>query len=196
MDVDQEEKARALAGPGRDEASLGIAASQPEHDTGAQRWGASGGGGRCRHGGSATQVAETSLQGGQRRLTGWAGTKAAGARSANGRREKHIQVSQEQAPVLDHATQDVMRSMVKVVLRHEAEIQRLKTDVGYMVFIDTSGLGNTAPSSIHGRELVREVCPGHRQDAAEARSVPLHDGDPEDKGRGSHAARGPPCKGA
>ncbi|CAE7689836.1 unnamed protein product, partial [Symbiodinium necroappetens] len=39
--------------------------------------------------------------------------------------------------VLDQATQDVMRSMVKVVLRHEAEIQRIKTDVGYMVFIGT-----------------------------------------------------------
>ena len=43
--------------------------------------------------------------------------------------------------MLDRATQDVMKSMVKVVIRHEAEIQRLKTDVGYMVFIDTSGLG-------------------------------------------------------
>ena len=34
-----------------------------------------------------------------------------------------------------------MRGMVRVVLRHEAEIQRLKTDIGYMAFIDTSGLG-------------------------------------------------------
>ncbi|CAE7423843.1 unnamed protein product, partial [Symbiodinium microadriaticum] len=55
--------------------------------------------------------------------------------------EQPAKTGQEPQMVLDQATQDVMRSMVKVVLRHEAEIQRIKTDVGYMVFIDTSGLG-------------------------------------------------------
>ncbi|CAE7467604.1 unnamed protein product [Symbiodinium sp. KB8] len=39
------------------------------------------------------------------------------------------------------ATQDLMSQMVRAMLRHEAEIQRLKQDLGYMVFIDTSGLG-------------------------------------------------------
>ena len=36
---------------------------------------------------------------------------------------------------------DLMSHMVRAMLRHEAEIQRLKQDLGYMVFIDTSGLG-------------------------------------------------------
>ena len=44
-------------------------------------------------------------------------------------------------PQLDQATQDLMSHMVRAMLRHEAEIQRLKQDLGYMVFIDTSGLG-------------------------------------------------------
>ena len=47
----------------------------------------------------------------------------------------------DQAAQLDRPTQDLMKNMVRVVLRHEAEIQRLKQDIGYMVFIDTSGLG-------------------------------------------------------
>ncbi|CAE7464094.1 unnamed protein product, partial [Symbiodinium necroappetens] len=39
-------------------------------------------------------------------------------------------------PQLDQATQDLMSHMVRAMLRHEAEIQRLKQDLGYMVFID------------------------------------------------------------
>lgn len=49
--------------------------------------------------------------------------------------------SGDQAPVMDQATQDLLKNMVRVVLRHETEIQRFKQDVGFMVFIDTSGLG-------------------------------------------------------
>ena len=178
------------AGPGRDAASPGLAASQPEHDAGAKRWGA-GGGGRCQHEGSATQVAETSLQGRQRRLTGWLAPKRMGPEAPVG--EEHPGEPGASAGVGSchsgcHEEHGESRAPARSGDPATEDGRRLHGLHRYF------RPGHIAPSLLHGRELVREVRPGHSQDAAEARSLPLHAGDPEDEGRRNHARRGPPAK--
>ena len=139
MDVDQEEKARALQA--REEMKQVLGSLPPSQST---TPGPSDGPG--------VPEEEAEVDTGDRQPKwqkpaskgGKGGSQGGWYQSGWGQKrqwEKNTQANQEQAPVLDRATQEVMKSMVKVVLRHEAEIQRLKTDVGYMVFIDTSGLG-------------------------------------------------------
>ena len=185
-------KGAGTASSGRDEASSGLPASQPEHDAGAKRWsGGSGGGGRSRHGGPATQVAETSLQGGQGWLTGWLVPKRLGPEASVG--EEHPGEPRAGAGVGSchpgsHEEHGESRAPSRSGDPATEDGRRLHGLHRYF------WPGHTAPSSLHGREMVRAVRPGHCQDAAKARSLPLHVGDTEDEGRGNHAGRGSTAK--
>ena len=60
---------------------------------------------------------------------GWAGW--------GNKRQWPKEAEDKEEAVLDKATQEVIKSLVQLSLRHEAELGRLRADCGFMLFLDT-----------------------------------------------------------
>ena len=60
---------------------------------------------------------------------GWAGW--------GNKRQWQKEAEDQEEAVLDKATQEVIKSLVQLSLRHEAELGRLRADCGFMLFLDT-----------------------------------------------------------
>ena len=114
-----------------------------------------------------------------------AGTKAAGARSASGYGESGA--ADGAGPGHSGCHEKHGEGGATARGRDPADQDRCRLHGLHRYF----GVGHPSPASIHGRELVPEVRPGHGHDTVAARPLSLHAGDPEDEGRGGLARRGP-----
>ncbi|CAE7696136.1 unnamed protein product [Symbiodinium necroappetens] len=166
----------------------GYSPAEPEHHSGTKR-GRPGGRPGPHAGSSTAQTAEASFQEWQRRLTGWLVPRQLGPEApvgANG----HGRSGAADGAGPSHSGCDAEHGEGGATARgRDPEDQNRCRLHGLHRYF---GVGHPSPASIHGRELVPEVRPGHGHDTIAARPLSLHAGDPEDEGRGGVARRGSP----